>query len=159
VNTNTLVAAVATAALVLSAVSLQMVLYRLPDMPECTTTITKTVTATVNREETGVHVVESRGWCGVLEQPSLEIVEKIPSGDGYIVTLVFRESASNPCHAHYLVESFMATSYPPRLYVTLGLKATAEVCVQCVGLVETVIRTDVLPAGTVIVVNGLSVVV
>jgi len=158
-KTATLIAAVATAALVLSVVSFQMVLYNVYDRTTYTTTVTKTVTATVYGGETGVHILESIGRCGNLERPSLEVVKKVPKGDGFTVTLVYREGAANPCHRHYVVESRMEESYPPRLYVALGLKAMSEVCVTCVGVVETVIRTDVLPAGTVIVVNGLSVVV
>jgi hypothetical protein len=170
-NKFMLVAAVAVAALVLSAVSFQLALSGMSgrsDAVTCTTTITSTITITRTVTTTGdgsggadiVDVAESLGSCGEMERPSLKVVERFPSGDGFTVTLVYRENAPNPCNRHYVVESFFLTSHPPQLHITLGLKATSAVCIQCLGVVETVIKVrTVLPAGTVIVVNGLSVAV
>ena len=165
------VGAVAVAALVLSAVSFQLALSGMSGRSSeltCTTTITKTVTitqtATTTSDRSGgadiVDVAGSLGSCGQVEVPSLEVVERFPSGDGFTVTLLYRENAPNPCNRHIVVESFLLESYPPQLHITLGLKATSEICIQCLGVIETIIQVrTVLPAGTVIVVNGLSITV
>gem|GEM_PF-1770021 len=164
----TLVAGVAVAALVLSAFSLQLILFGTSERSNdvtCTTTITNTITITKTVTSGGpsgadVVIFQSWGSCGQVGRPSLELVKRVPSGDGFTVILVYRENAPNPCNRHYIVESFFLTSYPPQLHITLGLKATSETCIQCLGVIETMIevRTS-LPAWTVIVINGLSVTV
>ncbi len=153
---SAIVVAIAVAALALSVASFQIALYSVSEGRTYTTTVTKTV----DRDGAlGITIVESVGRCGQVESPSLKVVGIEKKGDGLIVTLVYRESVPNPCYRHHVIESILTLSHPPTLYITLGLEATSEICIQCLGFVETKLQTDILPAGTKIVVNGLSITV
>ncbi len=153
---SAIVVAIAVVALALSVTSFQIALYSISDGRTYTTTVTKTV----DRDGAlGITILESVGRCGQVESPSLEVVGIEQRGDGFIVTLVYRESVPNPCYRHHIIKSILTSSYPPTLYITLGLEATSEICIQCLGVIETKIQIDILPAGTVIVINGWKVTV
>ena len=142
----------------------------------CTTTtvtLTKTVTVTVyttpsQRGYMGdfVEIVESGGECGVQEMPTLSLVRKREVGEGneYVVWVAYREQARDPCNIHAVKGDVIILPIdPPIIRITLELQRTSEVCVQCVGVVETVIRIGSpdypIPAGTKIEINGLSLVI
>jgi len=139
--------------------------------PTTTTTITETITITVFTSATQtqadklVEIEKSAGRCGVLEKPSLAIIKKEKiSDEGYIVWLSYKEGTSVPCFRH-VIEGDIITLliHPPIFKINLGLERTSDICVECVGVVETIIRVGSqnrpIPEGTKIEVNGISVAV
>lgn len=134
-----------------SALSLQLAL-----SDTCTAT---TITMTRTYDSNGVNILKSVGSCGGQENPSLDIVERVLTDGGYIVTLLYREGASSPCYKHHLAQAVVQESYPPRVVITLELEPTSDICILCLGIVETRLLVGPYPAGTVIDVNGLNVVV
>jgi len=161
------------AALGVSVTSLYLVA---PQQKTDTATITKTSTVSVtttlttsvwsHSTTTGpapfVTVLESRGTCGVLEEPKLSYVRV----DNYVI-LIYREQASVPCYRHVITSTAILERYPPIINITLELERTSDICVECIGVIETILRVGPLegpgapntfPDGTDIVVNGLRVV-
>lgn len=108
-------------------------------------------------------VLESRGICGTLEKPELSYVRV-----GDYVLLIYREQADSPCYRHTMPIVTELTIWPPIIVITLNLERTSDICVKCVGVIETILRVGPLrgpgnvttvPDGTKIDVNGLEVVV
>lgn len=123
------------------------------DSATCTTTTTSTVFYT--GAVPFIQVVSSQGRCGSMDEAVLEVVEKELGSDGYVVTLLYREAVPNPCHQHRVVKAYFNDGNTPMLEITLEAVSTAETCIQCVGVVETLIQTGPLPIGAVVVVNGV----
>ncbi len=130
-----------------------------------TVTITVTQVLTLFNPSNHVQIVDSSGRCGVQEKPKLEIVDKKPvnGGGGYVVVVLYSEPTSVPCYRHVLDSMYVLKRYPPIVEISLRLEATSEICVECVGVVNTLIKIgssdNPIPEGTEIRVNGLSVVV
>ena len=71
----------------------------------------------------------------------------------------FEEPVANPCYRHVIEEVEVIQGEPLRIIVKLRLEKTSEVCIQCLGLVETRLRIGRLSDGAVITVNGLEIAV
>jgi len=97
-----------------------------------------------------VTILDSRGRCGEGE-PAVRLLE---SEGGYIV-VGFEEPVANPCHRHVIREVEVVPGEPSKIIVKLKLEKTSEVCVQCLGIVETRLRIGPVEEGAVILVNGL----
>jgi len=137
------------------------------------TTVTETITVTRIVTVTSIttpsagyaSIIDSSGRCGTLEKPILKIVEKKPVNEenGYVVTILYSEQTSVPCYRHVIENSYLLKRYPPIVEISLKLESTSDVCIECVGVVETLIkigsRDNPIPEGTEIKVNGLVVVV
>jgi len=129
-----------------------------------TVTVTQTITTYVTTP-TNIVIEDSSGRCGSQEKPKLEIVDKKPvnNGEGYIVVIAYSEQTNVPCYRHVVENIYVSPRNPPVIVVNLKLEPTSEICIQCVGVVETLIRIgsagEPIPEGTEIRVNGLAVVV
>jgi len=142
------------------------------DTATITTTSTVTMTTTLTTSvwwhstTTGpapfITVLGSRGTCGVLEEPELSYVRI----NNYVL-LIYREQASVPCYRHVITSTAILERYPPIINITLELERTSDICIECIGVIETILRVGPLegpgapntfPDGTEIVVNGLTVV-
>lgn len=110
---------------------------------------------TKSRNEPNVTIINSTGRCGDLEKPLLSFERE---DDDYII-LKYLESANVPCNRHNIKESIILERWPPQIEITLELESTSDVCVECIGTIETTLRVGPVPSGTEIVVNGLRVVV
>ncbi len=101
-----------------------------------------------------ISILECNGTCGDIREPSLEFERE---GDSVILT--YREPTSVPCFRHVLEDTIIRERFPPSIDIELGLESTQDQCIECVGVVETIIRVGPIPAGTDVAVNGLRVVV
>jgi hypothetical protein len=108
----------------------------------------------ISRVEPKVTIVSSNGRCGDLENPLLTFER-----DGEYVLLRYLESANVPCYQHILDETVIFEKWPPTIEITLKLETTSDVCVECIGTIETILQVGPVPDGTEIIVNGLRVVV
>lgn len=102
-----------------------------------------------------ISIVSSDGMCGDLENPLLTLEE---GSEGYVL-LRYLEPANIPCYRHVIDKSVILEKWPPIIEITLKLESTSDVCDQCIGIIETVLRVGPVPDGTEIVVNGLRIVV
>jgi len=134
-----------------------------------TAIVTTTLTTSVWSRSTAtgpaplVSVLGSRGACGVLETPEISYVR----ADDYVL-VIYREQASVPCYRHVITRSVVLERWPPIIDISLNLERTSDICVECLGVIESVLRVGPLqgsdgamtiPNGTDIVVNGLRVIV
>ena len=101
-----------------------------------------------------VSILDSRGRCGEGE-PAVKLLES----EGEYVVVGFEEPVANPCYRHVIEEVEVIQGEPLRIIVKLRLEKTSEVCIQCLGLVETRLRIGRLSDGAVITVNGLEIAV
>ncbi len=108
----------------------------------------------VRKTEPSISIVRSDGKCGDLEKPLLAFER-----EGENVILRYLESANVPCYRHVIDKSVILERWPPIIDITLKLESTSDVCVECIGTIETVLRVGPVPDGTEITVNGLSVTV
>ena len=113
-----------------------------------TVTTTETVTTTVGEGRIGIEILSSRGMCDSQEAPSLSIIRKDSIGGEYFVVLSYREPTNDPCYTHTLADTIILEKYPPIVKINLKLERTADVCVKCLGVVETLIKIGPIPEGT-----------
>ncbi len=72
------------------------------------------------------------------------------------VRIIYREGAPNPCYRHR-VKSFTVDPVRREVLIELELVRTEQICIQCLGSVETVLELKPAPEGEwTIVVNGYS---
>ena len=98
----------------------------------------------------------SDGGCGNLETPLLTL-EKEKDREGYVL-LRYQEGANVPCYRHVIEKRVILEKWPPIIEITLKLESTSNVCIECIGIIETVLQIGPVPDGTEIVVNDLRVV-
>lgn len=155
-----LATALASASLTISLINIYSPLSQRTVTITCTTTqtITETTTyivttSTTQLTEPTITIVSSDGRCGDLDEPLLTFTR-----EGEYVLLRYLEATSVPCYRHVVVKSVVLERWPPIIDITLELESTSEVCVECVGIIETTLRVGLVPDGVEIVVNGLRVV-
>jgi hypothetical protein len=102
-----------------------------------------------------ISIVSSEGRCGNLESPLLTLEKE---SEGYVL-LRYLEGANVPCYRHVIDKGDILEKWPPIIEITLKLESTSDVCVECIGIIETILRIGPVPDGTEIVVNDLRVVV
>lgn len=101
-----------------------------------------------------ISILECNGSCGDILEPSIEFER-----EGDLVILTYREPTSVPCFRHVIENTIIRERFPPSIDIELGLESTSDQCIECVGVVETIIRVGPIPIGTDVAVNGLRVVV
>jgi len=79
--------------------------------------------------------------------------------DGEYVLLRYRESASVPCYRHVIVETLILDRLPPLIDVKLRLEPTSDICVECIGVIETTLRVGPVASRAEISVNNLRITV
>jgi hypothetical protein len=109
---------------------------------------------TISRNEPMITIVRSEGRCGDLEKPLLSFER-----EGEYILLKYLESANVPCNRHIIDETVTLEKWPPIIEITLELESTSDVCIECIGTIETTLQVGPVPTGTEIVVNGLRVIV
>ena len=108
----------------------------------------------ISKTEPSISIVNSAGSCGDLEKPLLAFER-----GGQYVFLRYFESAGVPCYRHVIDKSFILERFPLIINLTLKLESTSDTCVECIGVIETLLRVGPVSEGTEIVVNGLRVIV
>lgn len=101
-----------------------------------------------------ISILECNGSCGDLAEHTIEF-ERV----GDFVLLTYREPTSVPCFRHVVEDTVIRERFPPSIDIELGLESTDDQCIECVGVVQTIIRVGPIPVGTDVAVNGLRVVV
>ncbi len=109
----------------------------------------------LHKMEPTISIVSSDGRCGDLEEPFLTLDK---DADGYVL-LQYLESANVPCYRHVILEKVILERWPTIIKITLEFESTSEVCVECVGTIDTTLRVGPISEGTEIIVNDLRVVV
>lgn len=98
--------------------------------------------------------VKSSASCGYVGVEGIRQGISVNAGYGYIIVLL-GESAPNPCYRH-VVQWYKLDLDKRVLKITVGLKRSAEVCIQCLAGVSTEIRAGPLPPGEwTLVINGI----
>jgi len=103
-------------------------------------------------EAISVSILESAGRCGA-GSSELSLVRY----DGEYVEVVFKEPANTPCYSHVIKGVKISRDLHPRIEISLELKKTSEVCIECLGIVETRLKIGPIERGSEIVVNGLAI--
>ncbi len=72
----------------------------------------------------------------------------------HAVRIIYREGSPNPCYRHR-VKSFTVDQGSREIRIELELVRTEQICIQCLGSVETVLELNPAPEGEwTIIVNG-----
>ena len=126
------------AALILASISLGLAIFTL-----------SSITRPPTSNQVSVEILKSQGKCGV---SAAELSLMAFNGDYALVR--FREPATVPCFQHVIA----GVEYSPgKVRITLKLQRTSEICVQCVGVIETELRIGPVAPGTEITVNNMSI--
>ncbi len=127
-------------ALVLSSISLGLAIFLLSTYPHKLTA-----------ESVSVIILESRGNCG---SPVKAL--SLLGFDGEYAVIKFEESATVPCFRHVLQGIEVIPGNPTKVKITLKLEKTSDICIQCVGVIESELKIGPIKPGTEIIVNGVS---
>ena len=116
-----------------------------------TETTTFTTTISPNQTMPFIFIVKSDGRCAYSNEKNQLTFER----KGEYVLLRYSQMTNIPCFRHLIENYVILKRNPPIVNITLGTEATSQYCIECIGLIETVLQIGPIPIGTDIIVNGL----